>query len=188
MDKKFFLALLFLSAVGITTGCFFEIYLTGTGKTQLMDLLSDFFRQNPADHPFLLSTLQNIRSGLFFLVPAFFVPVLPFLLPINLAMLFSRGLFLGFSSCMLLETFGKEGLLYMIVTLIPIQILYLLLFCCLLSCSAEKFHTPGLRRKGIRKALHHLAGLYSYTYAAGLAVLLLIGLLQTILLQAVTGS
>ena len=188
MDKKFFLGLLFLSAVGITTGCFFELFLTGSGKDQLMDVLSLFFRQDQTDRPIFLSTLQNIRSGAFFLLPAFFSPILPFLLPVNLAMLFFRGLFLGFTCCMLLETFGTEGFLYMTVTLIPIQLLYLLLFCCLLSCSAEKFRTPGLRRKGTKKALRHLAGLYGYTYAAGLAVLILIGLFQTILLQAVIGS
>lgn len=40
VNKKIALAMFFIFAVGLCSGAFFEIYMKGEGKTQLMDMLS----------------------------------------------------------------------------------------------------------------------------------------------------
>ena len=43
INKKLFWIYLFIFAVGLCAGSFFEVYMTGAGKDQLMDALSGFF-------------------------------------------------------------------------------------------------------------------------------------------------
>lgn len=43
INKKLTLIFLFLMAVGICTGSFFEVFMKGEGKQQLMDMMSGFF-------------------------------------------------------------------------------------------------------------------------------------------------
>ena len=188
MNKKVFFLLLFLTAIGMTTGCFFELLLSGSGKEELMSLLGSFLGSNkgssaPAEHIF-----SKIAAGAAFVLPAFLLPLLPWLMPFHLIYLFGRGFFLGFSSAMVLETFGARGLFYIAVTLIPAQLLQFLLFAFLLCCSLQEYQHLRHRKKSIRKAPQiFAAGPYLYTYAAGLGILILICLFQSALLQAVTG-
>ena len=55
MKKSTFFAMLFLAATGLASGCFFEIYLNGSGKDQLMGLLSGFFAAEENSLSFWLS-------------------------------------------------------------------------------------------------------------------------------------
>ena len=43
INKKLFWIYLFIFAVGLCAGSFFEVSMTGAGKDQLMDALSGFF-------------------------------------------------------------------------------------------------------------------------------------------------
>ncbi len=188
MNKKVFFLVLFLAATGMTTGCFFELMLSGSGKDELMNILSSFLDSGAPGSIFSEHILPKTAAGAVFLIPAFFLPLIPWVLPFHLIYLFFRGFFLGFSVSMVLETLGLKGLFYIAVTLIPAELLQFLLFALLLYCSLQEYRHLHHRKKGSRKAPQLLtAGPYLYTYAAGLAMLHLIIFFQSALLQAVTG-
>ena len=188
MNKKIFFLLLFLTATGITTGCFFELLLSGSGKEELMGLLSSFLVDGSSSSSLPERILPKIAAGAAFLLPAFLLPLLPWLFPFHLIYLFAKGFFLGFSSAMVLETLGARGLFYVAATMIPAQLLQFLLFALLLCFSLQEYQHLRHRKKCSRKAPQlFTAGPYLYTYAAGSAVWLLICLFQSALLQAVTG-
>ena len=188
MNKKIFFLLLFLAATGMTTGCFFEILLSGSGKEQLMDYLGSFLASEGSETSLWESFFRKAAGGAFFLLTALLLPLFPWLAPLHLLFLFFRGFFLGFSSAMVLEALGMKGILYIAVTLVPAELLQLLLFAALFCLSLQEYQRLHHRRKGSRKAPQiFTAGPYLYTYAAGLAALFLICLLQSALLAAVTG-
>ena len=207
MDKRLFFVLLFMAATGFATGVFFEINLSGTGKDQLMERLSEYFSAgnslpDTAESSFTDSFLQNMKGGLLFWLVCFLSPVLPVLLPVILLFLFLRGLFLGFSAAMVMETFGLAGTEYLMAAIVPSGLLQMLLFAFLVALSFHegvtllqvhfparfrfRFRTLRTSSSKNRKALLFTAGPYLNFYLAGLAVLTLSCLLQAFLLQAVT--
>lgn len=199
MDKKLFYMLLFTAATGLCSGAFFEVCMTGTGKDQLMQLLSGFFSSEGSGLSFLSSFWQNIRSGLFFLLLCFISPAAVILLPLNVLFLLCRSLFLGFSAAMILETFGLSGMGYLLLTLAPAGLVQIFLFSFLCALSLQEGFCRISQRAGRRfsrstsagktknrNALQLFTGQYLNLYLAGLAVLILTCLLQAGLLQAVT--
>ena len=186
MNKKVSF-LLFLAATGMTTGCFFELLLSVSEKEELMTLLAGFLGgKGESSLPELI--FSKAAAGIVFLVPAFFLPMIPWIVPFHLTYLFFRGFVLGFSASMVLETLGLKGMFYIASTLIPAELLQIFLFTVLLCCSLQEFHHLHHRKKGSRKAPQlFTAGPYLYTYAAGFAIMLLVIIFQSVLLQAVTG-
>ena len=188
MNKKIFFPILFLTATGMTTGCFFELLLSGSGKETLMEMVGAFLSREDSAFSLTEHTLSKIAAGIVFLVPAFLLPVIPWLMPFHLLYLFFRGFVLGFSSAMILETLGTKGLFYISITLIPSELLQILLFIFLLCSSLQQVLYLRHRKKGIRKAPQiFIPGPYLYTYTAGLLILIFISFFQSVLLQAVTG-
>ncbi|MBR4410808.1 MAG: hypothetical protein IKT31_05750 [Firmicutes bacterium] len=188
MNKKVFFLLLFLAATGMTTGCFFELLLSASEKEELMTLLAGFLGGKGSASSLPEHILSKAAAGTVLLVPAFFLPLIPWIIPFPLIYLFFRGFVLGFSASMVMETLGFKGLFYITVTLIPAELLQLLLFALLLCCSLQELHHLRHRKKGSRKAPQFFtAGPYLYTYAAGFAMMLLVIFFQSVLLQAVTG-
>ncbi len=185
MDKKLFYLLLFLAATGFTAGIFFEIHITGDGKTQLMDLLTAFFTAEGSALSPMGSTLQNFCSGLPFLLLCFLLAWFPVLLVFFALFLFLQSLIYGISAALLMETFGlPEGILHIAAAVIPPALLRTLLFVYFavtaMESSAHRLNRP---RQGRKKALRMLTGPVLKPYAAGMAVLLLISLLQAMLQQ-----
>ncbi len=185
MDKKLFYLLLFLAATGFAAGIFFEIHIAGDGKTQLMDLLTAFFGAEDRSLSFSGSVLQHFCSGLPFLLVCFFVPWCPFLLIVFALLLFLQSLLYGISAALLLETFGLSfGVLHIMTGTAPSALLRTLLFICFAMLSTENLNGRPIRSvQGRKKALRMLTGPVLKPYAAGLAVLLLISLLQASLQQ-----
>lgn len=206
MDKKIFYTLLFVAATGLCTGSFFEVTLAGTGKEQLMELLSGFFSTGGSDLSLPVSFWQNFRSGFLFLLLFYISPAVPILLPFNVLFLFFRSLFLGFSATMVLEVFGISGMGYVLATLVPCGLIQIFLFALLGALSlkegiytihslrvlagipsgAGRYRRENFREQKNRTALQRITGQYLYFYLAGLIVLILSSLLQVGLLQAVT--
>lgn len=199
MDKKLFYMLLFAAATGLCSGAFFEVCMTGTGKEQLMQLLSVFFSSDGSGLSFLASFWQNLRSGLFFLLLCFVSPAVVILLPLDVFFLFCRGLFLGFSAAMVLETFGLSGMGYLLLTLAPAGLVQIVLFSLLCALSLQEglfrirrrigrrfSRTTSAGKSKNRNALRCFTGQYLYLYLAGLAVLVFTCLIQAGFLQAVT--
>lgn len=138
INTKLFLILLFFAGVGICTGSFLEVGLNDEIKTSLSQVLGTVF-QSDAD----MSTHNN-RNDVFFeyflrfmkdvLLPVFFMFLSAFvliLLPIIPFYILLKGIFIGFSSSMLIEAFGVKGILYIAATLMPQNIIQLPVFCLL---------------------------------------------------------
>lgn len=186
MDKKRLPLLLFLAATGYTAGVFFELYITGSGKVQLMELLTDYFAAENHTLPFLRSILQNFCSGLPFLLSCFFMPSFPFLMIPFAFFLFLQNLLYGISASLLVETLGfSSGFLYVLTGPALSALLRTMLFAYTAACFAQWNPRRSVRSSsGRKKALRFLTGPEGFVYAALLAALLFISLLQTILLQA----
>lgn len=191
MNKKVFILLLFLAATGMTTGCFFQLLLSDSVKEELVNILGSVLVRTGTGtgtaSVFSESLMPELAVTIAFLMPAFLLPLLPWLVPIPLSYLFFKGFAAGFSSAMILESMGLKGLFYIAVTLIPAELLEILLFALLTCFSIHTCQNLRHRKKSIRKAPQiFTAGPYLYTYAAGLGLLILILLLQSALLAAVT--
>ena len=63
INKKLVLIFLFLTAVGICTGAFFEVFMKGEGKQQLMEMMSSFFSAKDSQNVLLPSQAVS-RHGL----------------------------------------------------------------------------------------------------------------------------
>lgn len=187
MDKRLFYGLLFLAATGFTTGSFFEIYITGDGKDNLMDLLAVSFAAEDSPVSFSATFLQNFCSGLIFLLLCFLSSRLPFLLIFCVILILVQSFLYGVSASLLLETFGpSKGMLYTAATVVPGALLRTLLsayFAVQAMQSWLSITQSGNRSR--RKTLRILTGSEVTYYAAGLAALFFISLLQAVLQQAV---
>lgn len=183
MDKRLFFLLLFTAAAGLTTGVFFEVYMTGSGKTDLLDLLSAYLKTEEG-LPFMQTAVQNIwRETLWFLLCVFmrFVPaaLLPLLFAAAVLALSCKGFFLGFSAAMVLEAMGLPGIPHLTLCLFPSGMIQLLLFAALISYSIREVNKK-------RTASQYSVKQSLLTYLIGAAVLTFSVLLRAALLQAMT--
>jgi len=185
MDKRLFYLLLFLAATGFTAGVFFEIHITGDGKTQLMDLLTVFFTAEDSSLSIAASVLQNFCSGLPFLLLCFLLSRFPIVLFFFVVLLFLQSLLYGISAALLMETFGlPQGIFHVLTAAAPGALLRTLLFVYFAVTAMElPVHRPGRSGQSRKKALRMFTGPVLKQYTAGAAVLLLISLLQAYLQQ-----
>ena len=63
VNRKLFFVMLFIFAVGLCSGSFFEAYMQGEGKEQLKELISVFFssEESPA---FAVAFLSSVKKWL----------------------------------------------------------------------------------------------------------------------------
>lgn len=192
MDRKIFIILLFITATGLCTGAFFEVFMSGAGKDQLISILENFFSGSPGSNlTFFQSFLQSFKSNLVFLLLYFVSPIIVILLPLDGLYLFFKGLFTGFSATMLVEAFGIKGVYYTALTLLPSGLLQILLFSFLGMLSLQEgiqviqaFRTRrGARGRSNKNALQIFAGQYFKYYLAGLGIMTISCLLEAFFLQ-----
>jgi len=186
MEKKLFYLLLFLAATGFAAGVFYEIYVSGDGKTQLMELLSAIFDAEDNFMSLLGAAVHNFCSGLPFLLCAFFMTWFPFLVMMFMILLFFQNFIYGISAALLMETFGlSEGLLHvMTATALPVLLRTMFFICFAVSIIKSWKYRSGNRISGRKKALRILTEPDAVKFAAAAAALLFISLLQAILQQA----
>ena len=192
MDKKIFIILLFITATGLCTGAFFEVFMSGEGKDQLISILENFFQNSRGSNlTFLESFCQSFKRNFIFLFLYFLSPLLIVLLPLDGLYLFCKGLFTGFSATMLIEAFGIKGVYYTALTLLPSGILHTVLFSFLGTLSIQEgiqviqaFRCRrGVRGRNNKNALQLFAGQYFKYYLAGLGILTVSCLLEAFFLQ-----
>ncbi|MCI8610257.1 MAG: hypothetical protein HFE73_11485 [Firmicutes bacterium] len=194
MDKKIFLTLLFLTAIGLCTGAFFEVFMTGEGKVQLADALTSILHTDAEAIDPLPAFWQTFSGSFLFLLVCFFSPLLFPILPFAVLYLILMGLSMGFSATMLIETMGLEGLYYIFLTLLPSGLLQVFLFSFLLMISIQEglqvfgalWHRNRARGRKNRNALQLFAGQYMKFYGIGLLLLILICILKVFLLGLAT--
>lgn len=188
LNKKTFCLLLLITAISMCTGAFFEVLIEGSGKNELMKLLlSNFSSENTSNFLtiFKTSIYSQFKSWLIlFLCPI--IPILIFLCPF---VCITKGLSIGFSSTMLVETFGLKGALYILITIMPHSIIQLPLFCFLSSASLEmsilifKVYTNKNNRNRNINALQKSARHYLTIFGCSLIILFLTSLVEAFLKQ-----
>ena len=199
INYKIFWVFLFIIAVGICTGSFFETGMTDGSKSGFFDALSSFFHAAGAGS----TESENFFSENFLSALGTFLPVLligygsaflPILLPLIPLYIFTRGMSVGFSAAAILETFGLKGIGYILTTLMPPHFIQLPVFCFLGILSLQNgiatlsYLFSSRRRsaasRSSKKALQSDIRKYSVFYAAGGTLIVISCLLQAFLLQA----
>lgn len=71
INKKLVLLFMFLTAVGICTGGFFEVFMNGEGKQQLIEIMSSFFSAENSQGTFA-AFLNSFKTWLILLCLLFF--------------------------------------------------------------------------------------------------------------------
>jgi len=173
VNKKVTLIMLFIFAVGLCSGAFFEIYMKGEGKTQLMDMLLGLF-SGDLGQSFFSTFWNSFRTWIIMLLIAFAVPFVPPLVAACPLLPMIKGLTLGFSSTMLIETFGVKGAWYIISTILPQNLLQIPVLCILIGFSMSSV---------TKKALRSDARAYITYYGAGTVLIFISCLLEAFLMQ-----
>ena len=135
---QWFFIFLFLLAVGIASGSFFEVFLYGSGKDSLAETLN-IFLTTPQEmlkvfpHFLRQICLKTITIAVLLLtVP--FIPPLMLCFPL---IIFVKGFSLGFTVSMTFETLGLAGIRQIALTLFFGKLIQLPLLCLLCAYAAE---------------------------------------------------
>lgn len=142
---QWFFIFLFMLAVGIASGSFFEVFLYGSGKDSLAETLN-IFLTTPQEmlkvfpHFLRQICLKTITIAVLLLtVP--FIPPLMLCFPL---IIFVKGFSLGFTVSMTFETLGLAGIRQIALTLFFGKLIQLPLLCLLCAYAAE----TATQRKG----------------------------------------
>lgn len=135
---QWFFIFLFLLAVGIASGSFFEVFLYGSGKDSLAETLN-IFLTTPQEmlkvfpHFLRQICLKTITIAVLLLtVP--FIPPLMLCFPL---IIFVKGFSLGFTVSMTFETLGLAGIRQIALTMFFGKLIQLPLLCLLCGYAAE---------------------------------------------------
>lgn len=175
INGRIFFILLFLCGVGICTGSFFELGLSEEAKSALSAALRVIFQGYIGTGSADAAASELNDSGVFFssfimlakaavapLILGFASAALVFLLPLLPLYVMLRGISIGLSSTMLLETFGAKGVLYIMLTLMPQNVIQIPICCllCTLSMQLGRLFAaaflPKLLPDFIKKGFPHL--------------------------------
>ena len=142
---QWFFIFLFMLAVGIASGSFFEVFLYGSGKDSLAETLN-IFLTTPQEmlkvfpHFLRQICLKTITIAVLLLtVP--FIPPLMLCFPL---IIFVKGFSLGFTVSMTFETLGLAGIRHIALTMFFGKLIQLPLLCLLCAYAAE----TATQRKG----------------------------------------
>ena len=142
---QWFFIFLFLLAVGIASGSFFEVFLYGSGKDSLAETLN-IFLTTPQEmlkvfpHFLRQICLKTITIAVLLLtVP--FIPPLMLCFPL---IIFVKGFSLGFTVSMTFETLALAGIRQIALTMFFGKLIQLPLLCLLCAYAAE----TATQRKG----------------------------------------
>lgn len=135
---QWFFIFLFLLAVGIASGSFFEVFLYGSGKDSLAETLN-IFLTTPQEmlkvfpHFLRQICLKTITIAVLLLtVP--FIPPLMLCFPL---IIFVKGFSIGFTVSMTFETLGLAGIRQIALTMFFGKLIQLPLLCLLCAYAAE---------------------------------------------------
>ena len=184
INKKITLCLLFISVTALCAGSFYEVYLEGHGKEQLMETLySSFTVESSNTFWYLLkSNLLSILKSWLYLLLCPIVPILIFTCPFICIL---KSFSAGFSSTMIIETFGAKGIIYIITTILPQNIIHIPVFCVLSALSIHMSLTTTkyfLKRRQLNKnVLQKTVRHYITTFFIGLIILFISCLIEVFL-------
>jgi stage II sporulation protein M len=169
-----FAAALFFFLLGISAGVFTELMLTSTEKEGIISYLDKYFLlTNPSDFPFSEIFMKSAGNnlGLLFIIILAGITAIGF--PVVLAALIYKGMALGFSAALLIDSMSFKGVAIVFTSMIP-QNLIIIPAVLLAGVAALNiaFHTISNRRFGIKKSLAESSGSYLFINAILAAVIL----------------
>ena len=192
INYKLGVILLFALAVSICAGSFFEVSMTGVGKQQLENMLSGLLNSETgggnsgAAASFAGCFFRIFVKNFIVIILGFISPVVLVTLPVLPSYILLKGVSFGFSAAMTLEVAGIRGILYILTTLMPQNLIQFPVYCFL---AALTLHESSVRIKQTighkRKALHQDARRYSLIFLTGLGIITLPCLLEALLVTSV---
>lgn len=193
LNYKPIVVLLFALAVSICAGSFFEVSMTGDGKQQLENMLSGLLNAENGGSENVQSTalfagclFRILAKNLVVIALAYISPVVLITLPVLPTFMLLRGLSFGFSAAMTLEVTGIRGILYIITTLLPQNLIQLPVYCALTALSLQAGAVRIKRAAGRkRNAMQLDAKRYSLIFLTGLGIITLSCLLEAFLVTSV---
>ena len=193
LNYKPIVVLLFALAVSICAGSFFEVSMTGDGKQQLENMLSGLLNAENGGSENVQSTasfagcfFRILAKNLVVIALAYISPVVLITLPVLPTFMLLRGLSFGFSAAMTLEVTGIRGILYIITTLLPQNLIQLPVYCALTALSLQAGAVRIKRTAGKkRNAMQLDARRYSLIFLTGLGIIILSCLLEAFLVTSV---
>lgn len=166
---------LFVFFLGLSIGIFTELLLSSAERENMGAILDLYFLTDlpSGDLPSVFLRSFAINFGLLVILIIAGISVIGF--PGILLVLIYKGASLGFSSTLLIETYGAKGVLMVLLTLVPQNIILIpaILIASIISLSLA-FSLLAVGPKGIKKSLISCAGNFIVSYLL-VAVFLLLG-------------
>ena len=192
INYKLAVILLFALAVSICAGSFFEVSMTGEGKLQLENMLSGLLNSETgggnsgAAASFAGCFFRIFVKNFIVIILGFISPVVLVTLPVLPSYILLKGVSFGFSAAMTLEVAGIRGILYILTTLMPQNLIQFPVYCFL---AALTLHESSVRIKaavgGKRKALQYDARRYCLLFIAGFSIITLSCIIEALLVTSV---
>jgi stage II sporulation protein M len=171
-----FAAALFFFMLGISAGVFTELMMTSTEKQGMISYLDKYFLLNsPNDLAFSDIFMKSAGNNLGLLLVMLLSGISAFGFPVALAALIYKGMALGFSAALLIDSMSFKGVAIIFTSMIP-QNLIIIPAVIIAGVAALNvaFHTISNRKFGIRKSLAESSGSYLFINAV-LAAAILVG-------------
>jgi len=169
-------AALFFFLLGISAGVFTELMMPSTEKEGMISYLDQYFLLNsPDDLAFIEIFMKSAGNNLGLLFIMLLSGLSAFGFPAALAALIYKGMALGFSAALLIDSMSFKGVAIVFTSMIP-QNLIIIPAILLAGVAALNmaFHTISNRKYGIKKSLAESSGSYLFINAV-LAIAILAG-------------
>ena len=169
-----FAAALFFFVLGLSAGIFTELMMTSADKESMLSYLDKyFFLSNPKDLAFVDIFMNSAGNNLGLLIIILLSGLTAIGFPVAMAALIYKGMALGFSAALLIDSMNFKGVAIVFTSMIP-QNLLIIPAMILAGVAALNlaFHTIANRKFGIKKSLAESSGSYLFlNLLLGIAVL-----------------
>jgi stage II sporulation protein M len=175
-SRASFTAALFFFILGISAGVFTELMMSAVEKEGVINYLDKYFLlTNPNDLAFSDIFLKSAGNNLGLLIIMLLSGLTAIGFPIALAAVVYKGMALGFSAALLIESMSFKGVAIVLTSMVP-QNLIIIPAIILAGVAALNvaFYTISNRRFGIKKSLAESSGSYMFLNAV-LAAAILVG-------------
>lgn len=169
-----FAAALFFFMLGISAGVFTELMMTSAEKEGMISYLDKYFLlTNPNDLAFSDIFMKSAGNNLGLLVIILISGITAFGFPVALAALIYKGMALGFSAALLIDSMSFKGIAIVFTSMIPQNLIIIpAIIIAGVAALNVAFHTISNRRFGIKKSLAESSGSYLFINAVLAAAIL----------------
>jgi len=175
-SRASFIAVLFFFILGISAGVFTELMMSNEEKEGMIAYLDKYFLlTDPSELTFSEIFMQSAGNNLGLLFVMILSGFTAIGFPAALAALIYKGMALGFSAALLVDSMSFKGVAIIFTSLVP-QNLIIIPAVLIAGVAALNvaFHTISNRKFGIKKSLAESSGSYLFINAA-LAAAILVG-------------